>query len=161
MAFFDDLGKKLTQVGQSTIEKTKEMADIARINSYISDEEKNINNFYTEIGKLYVSLHSEDFAEDFATMINGIRESEAKIVGYKKELQVIKGVKKCPKCGAEVDKNSAFCSGCGEKMPEEAPEVAEEVAVEATTDANKKTCAGCGTEVATDAAFCPECGAKL
>ena len=40
MAFFDDLGKKISQAGQNAVQKTKEMTDIARINGMISDEEK-------------------------------------------------------------------------------------------------------------------------
>lgn len=135
MAFFDDLSKKLTQAGQATIQKTKEIADITRINSNISDEEKRINNFYTEIGKLYVSLHSEDFENDFTSMFDGINAAQAKIKELKKELEQIKGVKKCPNCGAEVNNEAVFCSGCGGKMPQEEQEAGEEPAVaEAATE---------------------------
>ena len=37
MAFFDEIGKKLSQTGQMAVQKTKEMADIAKLNSNISD----------------------------------------------------------------------------------------------------------------------------
>lgn len=164
MAFFDDLGKKITQAGQTTIQKTKEMADVARMNSYISDEEKKINNFYLEIGKRYVSLHTEDFEGDYADMINGIRESEEKIKSYQKELEELKGVKKCPKCGAEVKNDALFCSICGEKMPQEEPEIivdAQVIEDKEATEETKKFCGNCGKEVNADAAFCPECGTKL
>lgn len=40
MALFDQLGKKLAQTGQSAVKKTKDMAEVAKINSMISDEEK-------------------------------------------------------------------------------------------------------------------------
>ena len=57
MAFFDNLSKKVSEAGQKTIQKTKELADTSRLNAMIADEEKAINNAYYQIGKLYVSLH--------------------------------------------------------------------------------------------------------
>lgn len=180
MAFFDDLSKKLTQAGQATIQKTKEIADITRINSNISDEEKRISNFYTEIGKLYFSLHSEDFESDFAGMFDGINVSKDKIKELRNELEQIKGVKRCPNCGAEVSNESVFCSGCGEKMPPEEQEAVEEPSVEealtkesaagqvvveevveAVAQGNPKSCTNCGAEVVAGASFCAECGTKL
>lgn len=46
MAFFDDLGKKITQTGQGVVQKTKDTAETIKLNGMISDEEKNIVNFY-------------------------------------------------------------------------------------------------------------------
>ena len=48
--FFDDLGRKISQAGQSAVQKTKEMTDIVKLNSSIADEEKKIRNSYVEIG---------------------------------------------------------------------------------------------------------------
>lgn len=117
MAFFDELGKKISQAGQSAVQKGKELADIARINSAVSDEERKIDDNYREIGKLYCSLRGENPDVDFAAMIAAIRESEGKIVEYKQQIKDIKGVVCCEKCGAEVSSNAAFCSACGAPMP--------------------------------------------
>ena len=111
MSFFDDLGKKLSQAGQTAVQKTKEMADIAKLNSAISDEEKRIDDNYLQIGKLYVSLHDAE------------HEAEGKIKGYRQQIKDIKGIVKCEKCGAEVSKDAAFCSACGAPMPKEEPVV--------------------------------------
>lgn len=130
MAFFDDLGKKLSQAGQTAVQKTKEVADIAKLNSSIYDEEKKINNNYLEIGKLYVSLRAEAHEEEFDGMIAAIRESEEKIRGYRHQITEIKGIAICEKCGAEVPVHAAFCSACGAPMPVAAPTEPEEVPVE-------------------------------
>ena len=82
MALFDQLGKKLAQTGQSAVKKTKDMAEVAKINSMISDEEKSINNNYYQIGKLYGSMHGNDCEDDFKGMLESIRQSEKKIVEY-------------------------------------------------------------------------------
>lgn len=122
MAFFDDLGKKLTQAGQSAVQKTKEVADIAKLNSLIYDEEKRISNNYLEIGKLYVSLHADGHEADYDEMIAAIRESEAKIKECRHQITEIKGIVVCEKCGAEVPVHAAFCSTCGAPMPVKEPE---------------------------------------
>ena len=69
MAFFDDLGRKLTSVSQSAVQKTKDVADIAKINAEISELERTVNNLYYQIGKLYVAKHAADYKSDFADMI--------------------------------------------------------------------------------------------
>jgi len=48
---------------------------------------------------------------------------------------------KCPKCGAEIPKESKFCNECGNKMT--------------------ATCPKCGIEVKSNVKFCNECGTKL
>lgn len=42
MSFFDEVGKKITDVSQETIQKTRNMADTAKMNSAISDEQQKI-----------------------------------------------------------------------------------------------------------------------
>lgn len=137
MAFFENLSKTVTGVGQKTIAKTKELADTSRLNSMISEEEKVITNQYFQIGKLYVSIHKDDFEDDFAGMIGAIAEAEAKIRDYKKQIQDIKGVQRCEKCGAEVPNGAAFCSSCGASMPKMQPPIS----------ADYIKCGNCGTAV--------------
>lgn len=158
MAFFDDFGKKLSQAGQSTIQKTKDMADVAKINMQISDEEKKINDTYLQIGKQYMELHASDCEESFKGMVQTIKDAQNKIEEYKVQIQDIKGVIRCPKCGAEVAKGALFCSACGEKMPEQQP-AQEEVAAQAPVE--EKKCSNCGAVLANGALFCAECGTKV
>lgn len=116
MAFFEDFGKKISQAGQATLQKTKEMADIAKVNSAISDEEKKINDLYLQIGKLYVELHVADAEDSFKSAIEEIANAIKRIEEYKKQLLEIKGVARCSKCGAEVPVGSVFCAVCGAQI---------------------------------------------
>lgn len=151
MAFFDKLSKTVTEASQKTIAKTKELADTSRLNSMISEEEKVITNQYFQIGKLYVSIHKDDFEDDFAGMIGAIAEAEAKIRDYKKQIQDIKGVQRCEKCGAEVPNGAAFCSSCGATMPK----------IQAPVSADYIKCENCGTEVKKGMRFCTSCGKPM
>ncbi len=152
MAFFDEIGKKISQAGQTAVQKTKEMTDIARINSAIADEEKRINNNYFQIGKLYVAKHSTDFEEDFSGMITAVKESEEKIQNYRQQIQDAKGVVRCEKCGAEVSVGMAFCSSCGNAMPKQPTK---------TMDENSTKCLSCGAIVSKNMRFCTSCGKPM
>lgn len=100
MGFFDGLGKKVVDAGQ----KTKGMSDVVCINYLIAQEENKINNMYYKIGKLYASIHSNDCEEEFLEMINTIAELEQNIWNYRDQIQNIKGVQCCEKCGADIPK---------------------------------------------------------
>lgn len=113
MAFFDDLGKKVTEAGQKTLQKTKDLSDTARLHAMISDEEKRINDMYFQVGRLYVSRHWTDYEADFSGMFGVIADADQKIRQYQKQLLDLRGVRICERCGAEMSQNSAFCSNCG------------------------------------------------
>ena len=117
MGFFDDFGKKISSAGQEAIAKTKELADVAKINSSISDEENKIKTAYSEIGKKYFENHSEDSEEDYEAQIAVIKEAMEKIKAYEHQIVEIKRVVKCPNCGAENSKTDAFCATCGTALP--------------------------------------------
>lgn len=151
MAFFDNIGKKLSQTGQMAVQKTKEMADVAKLNSNISDEEKKISNAFYQIGQLYVDLHSDDFESDFEALITQLKESQNNVEVLKKEIQDIKGVKRCSTCGAEIPNNATFCSSCGTA-------VTQQKAVDA---ANLIKCTNCGKMIEKGMRFCTFCGNEV
>lgn len=151
MAFFDKLSKTVTEASQKTIAKTKELADTSRLNTMISEQEKIITNQYFQIGKLYVSIHKDNFEDDFAGMIAAIADAEAKIRDYKKQIQDIKGVQRCEKCGAEVPNGAAFCSSCGATMPK----------IQASESSDYVKCENCGTDVKKGMRFCTSCGKPM
>lgn len=151
MALFENLSSKLVQVGQGALQKTKDVTDVARFNSIISDEEKKINNCYYQIGKLYVSLHSNDYENDFSSMIEMIHESENKIQECRQQIQNIRGVRRCEKCGAEVSVSAAFCNSCGAEMP---------IVIAPDVEATIK-CQSCGNNVKKGMRFCTSCGARM
>lgn len=153
MAFFDNVSKKLTEVSQTAVQKTKNMADVAKLNAQVSDEEKKINEAYLQIGKMYVANHAEDFADEFKPYFELIHASEAKIEASQKELKELRGVEKCSCCGAEVESGSLFCSACGAEMKREEPQE--------STEQKGCTCPACGATVSELSKFCTSCGTAL
>ncbi len=151
MAFFDNLGKKASEATAKAMQKAQELSEISRINSLITEEEKKINATYYQIGKLYVSVHGSDGEENFSGMVAAVLEGEQKINDYRKQIQNIKGVQRCEKCGAEVARGVAFCSSCGAPMPK----------VENPLPDDVIRCESCGTMVKRGMRFCTSCGKPM
>ena len=102
MSFLNNLGQKISDVSQTTIKKTKDLADTAKLNLNISEEERKIDTAYEQIGKWYVEKHREDAEEDVKTWLDAIAVSEARIKECRESIHQMKGVAICPSCGASV-----------------------------------------------------------
>lgn len=146
MGIFDELGRRVTNAGQKTVQKTKEFSESARINALIGDEEKKIKNACCEIGKIYASLHKNDYEPEVASWMEIVNEAEQKIEDYKRQIEAIKAVKRCS-CGAELVEGMAFCAACGSPVQKQEPITAEEM-----------KCVHCGNPIKKDANFCIHCG---
>ncbi|MCM1392784.1 MAG: hypothetical protein NC185_08415, partial [Ruminococcus sp.] len=93
--FLDDLGKRLMQTGQDVQQKTKGIADIAKLNYLINEEEKKIEGIYLQIGKQYLEVFCDNYSKEFIDFVNEIKSLQEKITGYQDQIKKIKGVRKC------------------------------------------------------------------
>ena len=151
MSFFDELGKRISQAGQNAMQKTKDFSDITKLNSNISAEERKMNNAIGRLGRAYFEKHSEDYETLFEPIILEIKEAQNTIMSLRQQIQDIKKVAICEKCGAEISNNAAFCSGCGAPVTKKAmPEAPGEV-----------MCPGCGQYVPADCKYCVICGIPM
>ena len=150
MAIFGEIGKKISQTTQSAVKGTKDLADIARLNSQISDEQKLLNSFFMQIGKRFYELYHDSAEENFSSLCASITETMGKITNLRDEIQKIKGIKKCPGCGGEIPITTTFCGTCGYDTRKES---------ESTEPSSK--CPNCNKELINNVAFCTDCGQKL
>jgi len=150
MPLFDEIGKRIAQTSQSAAQKAKDLAETAKLNGMISEEQKSINNAFQQIGKAYYEAYGGNPDQLFAPLIAGINDSKVKIVTYSDQIKQIKGIVNCQKCGGEVPYGAPFCSSCGSPM-NTAP---------AAPD-NAVLCGACGVSLAANAAFCTGCGSKV
>ena len=135
MAFFEELGKTLTKVGEATVQKTKEVADYTKANAKILEIQNKLDKAYIEVGKKYLELHPVNDEEDMAEVVGAVYEMEDLLKELRKQLQELKGTVKCEVCGLECDSDDVFCRKCGAELKKEeviidAEEVAEEVTEE-------------------------------
>lgn len=118
MAFLDDLSRKLTMVGQEAASQTKAFAETARINAKISDEERQINALFSQLGRNYFESNKDNPNAEQIDLINNIKDAMHRIEVYRGDIRRAKGMVNCPQCGAEVASNITFCSYCGVKLPQ-------------------------------------------
>lgn len=154
MAFFEDLGKKVSQTSQDAIKKTKIMAETSKINSLISSEKRVISENYSQIGEKYFELFCDNPDENLVGFVAAIKEAQQKIVDFEDQIKKLKGIAGCPNCGTELKDGALFCTACGTKI--EAP-IAEEKEVPQTT---QKVCTNCGAALSDGSLFCSGCGTK-
>lgn len=166
MGFFDDIGKALSDAGDTAIKKAKDFGEISKLNLAIKNEEKNIQQTLAAIGKLVADrleaagVAPEAVAENCLAGLSeaeteSIRRLMGEVAGAKKriaeanaQLSALKGTVTCPKCGAECPKDAAYCAGCGSRM-------------ESVPKSDKVFCTGCGAQLPADSAFCTNCGKPL
>lgn len=151
VAFWDNLGLKASETTAKAVQKAKDLSDVAKLNAMISEEETKINNTYYQIGKLYFALHASNPEDDFISFIHTIIDANQKAESYKQQIMDIRGVQRCPKCGAEVQAGVAFCSACGAQLPREQAPVSEETI----------KCSNCGAIVKKGVRFCTSCGKPM
>jgi ribosomal protein L40E len=154
MAFLDSIGKKITSTTQNVVRGTKDLTDMARLNSLISGEQQQINNLYAQIGKLYYESEQHDAETALGKLCLAITACTERIAKHNEAILEIKGSRKCPKCGASIPLSSAFCGVCGSQF--DPPQTVSDQPSE-----EKKFCTNCGAAIAAGAAFCTSCGHKV
>lgn len=87
--------------------------DINRLNRVISEKKEKINQLYMDIGQAYFQRHMNDRAQEETQKITQVKILLVEIAQCQKEIERIKGIKRCPSCGAVVSQQSTFCEACG------------------------------------------------
>ena len=186
MAFFDEIGKKITDGGQKAAEQARIFAEVSRLNGLITEQERIISQLYSRIGQNYYELHKLDAEACVQAEVEGITMAEKRIEEIKAQIALVKGVESCPKCGCEIAKGTVFCPQCGERIPEISSKERSENMVNCSKcgkavpmgqkfciycgslisendqgDTSKKICSGCGAEVEPGSKFCMKCGQMI
>ena len=112
MAFFDDVKK----FGKNITDKGKDVIEITKLNSQINSEKEKIKEVYLKIGEQAYQAYKGGGDSAYAESCAQITEMEVKIKELSDKVLELKNSSKCPSCGAEVSKETAFCPKCGAKL---------------------------------------------
>lgn len=152
MAFFDQIGKRLSDAGQTVARQTRNLADVAQLNVTIAERQREINQLYQAIGQTCFERYQNEETSVFQTQFAQIKALLEEIAQCQEKINQIKGIIPCPSCGADIPVQAQFCNVCGAKI-EQAP------AAQETADA--AVCPSCGVSVSPEDLYCNHCGAKL
>lgn len=131
MDFFNKLGKKANEAYKITKEKANEAykvtkakaSDISgeiKLKSKINSLEEKNYELFAEIGeKVYNELkEGKDVSKDEITVkCEEISRNKDEVEKLRTELLALKKIKKCSKCGEELEITAEFCSKCGQEQP--------------------------------------------
>ena len=141
------------------MEKTKQRTEIARINGKIREEQRKIDDCHRRIGEMFVEAFREEAPEEFMVYINQIDECRDNIEHCKVDIDHVKGMKKCPRCGEKIGEKAKFCPECGLDFEHISDESG--VVLRFDTDTEVMTCPECGSVIKGDAEECPACGVRF
>lgn len=116
MAFFDELGKVISDKSKEAANRVKDITGVLQLKSKLSAEKDKINKAYITLGKAYYDRHEGGLEEEFADEFHIIQAGLVKIASLEDEIAELEGTRVCAECGAKVEKNAAFCSRCGAPM---------------------------------------------
>lgn len=151
MAFFDEIGRKITETGQTAIQKTKNLAEIGKLNDAIAEEEKRMNAAYLHIGQQYFELNQNNQDDVYSSLLSEIKGGKTRVAEWQEQIRKLKGVTTCPACSAEIQYGASFCSTCGQTI----------TSTQQPVITGGSTCGRCGNQLAADDLFCTSCGTKV
>ncbi len=130
MSFINKISEKLSSGATAVSNSTKRMSEIAKLNSKINKNLSDVNNRYTEIGRIVkLELMDKIMHEDVKRLANEIDILLAEVNESREKISDLKGVKVCIECGAQVSRDVAFCPNCGAKQPVVENEIPEPVII--------------------------------
>lgn len=117
-----EVGKKVSDIAQSAVEKGKELTEAAKILLAIKAGKDKIKAAQQRLGQ-YVAdnrlLASDDTVAALYEELDGY---EKEIAEGEDRLRALKNQAVCPQCGAVVPAQQIFCDKCGTPIPKAAPQ---------------------------------------
>ena len=128
MSFLDDVistGKNVVSTagtkGKGAVSFSKLKIRESQLNSEVKAKFEKLGEMIYEMAK-----SGEKDNEAFDEMVAGIDAAYDELADIDKQIDDIKNIVTCTKCGAKTSKENAFCPKCGDKLPEKPAEEAAE-----------------------------------
>ena len=126
MAFIDNVKDTLAKTGKTAVQKTKDLAAIAKVTADIEETKSLLKAVYIEIGKKYCETHDKETADpDYTVNVATVENLTEQLEALKQERLTLRGKVRCPACSKAVDDAFVYCPFCGEPLPEKAEPAAE------------------------------------
>ncbi len=112
MGFFNELSDSIVNTTKDLGKMAQNATDATKLSYDKKVKEAELSKLYEKLGRKYYEEHKDEESEE----IQAITEIINKIQELSNDILDKKGAKACPKCGALVKGEAAFCSNCGTKL---------------------------------------------
>ncbi len=129
---------------------TEKYKESIKLNTAIAKNEKQLLALYQTIGQNYCEQRGAAESAEQKGLVDQAIALKRETVSMQNRLQELKGITRCPACGAKVPEGAKFCAFCGAKLVDAA-----------SPEKTEKVCPACGAKLAASSNFCTVCGAKL
>ncbi len=118
-----NLKSTLLNITRNVSKTSGVLVKTTKLSVNLAQEQETLKNLYIETGKKVHEIYQYggSLGKFFDEKYHEIEAVENKITNLKEEIAKIKGVKECPKCGKQVDRNAEFCPKCGLRLESAAP----------------------------------------
>ena len=110
---FENLSKMLTDFGTVAAKQTKNIGDRVSLTAKIEAAKRELTGIYAQLGQQVYQNQQTDIPEEYTEMFEKIARLEQTLEDYQAQRQVLRNVRPCPDCGADVPNEAEFCSHCG------------------------------------------------
>lgn len=173
MVFIDSSKRQTLKIGQEDLSQTKPALEIAQHDEAIERARQEIEAIYVAIGRAYFEKHKDDTEAEERTQILQIVQLLNDISQHESQIQQLKEIRTCSKCGAKMSSTAKFCNACGAPATQPVPQETTCVVCGAPLGENDNFCINCGAKIVRDRCdhtqeksktvdiFCPNCGIKV
>ena len=156
MDFLKNISASLSKAAEATTKKASELTDTAKLKVKQNRITSDINNTYTEIGKLIYKQYKEagDESAAIAELCLAIDKHNEELDSVNAEIEEIKAAAEAAKAQAQAEK-AAKAQAAAAPAEAAAEEPKEEAKEEETV-----VCSACGASLPAGAFFCSKCGQK-
>lgn len=131
MSFLDEVISTGKNVVSTAGTKGKEAVNFTKLKIRASQINVEIKAKYEKLGEMIYEMakSGEKNNEAFDAMVAEVDALYAEQADIEKQVDELRNVVACPKCGVKTSKENAYCPKCGAKLPEkpvEEPVVEEE-----------------------------------
>ena len=158
-----DLKNTLIKFTRGVTKTSGELVKGTKLSLALASEEDKLKQTYIEIGKQVHEIYQYggNLGKFFGDKYIEIQKIETVIQDLKNQIDILKGIKTCPKCRAGIERGAGFCPKCGYQL--DAAVNAQAVVQQPVQEANPETiiCRFCQSEIEPGSKFCLTCGRML
>lgn len=128
MSFLDDVINTGKNVVSTAGTKGKDAVSFSKLKIRVSQLNGEVKSKFEKLGELIYEMakSGEKNNEAFDEMVSEIDAIYDELADIDKQVDELRNVVTCTKCGAKTSKENSFCPKCGEKLPEKPVEETEE-----------------------------------